>query len=170
MPIRSPRLIYEIDVITRNLDDDPAAIDTAPTQTVDGTVSNIYIKMKKAIGDYFGLEPLASNDPVFNGVFGGDGLNKGSSYRRNIGGFKAASYTLKAKTTFVLEEEYYDSIQGTVIQTNKAFRSMSIGFPTGHSVYEVFFWLNSLTNNDKIAAVVTPEGNRHPYNFVPAQV
>lgn len=163
MPIRSPRLIYKIDSIVRNLDDTPGQIDIAPTETVDGTTSPIYVKIKKGIADYFGLDPVPSNDPIFTGVFAGEGLNKGSTYRRNIGGYRAGSYKFLAKTTFLIQETYYDSTLNTIIEQTKAFRSMSIGFPLGHSVHEVLAWLDTLQNNDKVIAVVGPSGKQQPY-------
>lgn len=89
-----------------------------------------------------------------------NGLNKGAIYKRNIGGFKVASYKLLAKTTFVITEEYYDSTNGAFIVAPKAFRSMSIGFPKGHSVHEFETFIISSFALDKIAAYVTPAGRK----------
>lgn len=167
MPIRSPRRLYLLEgIVQRNLDDNPEAIDTAPGQTVEGTVEDVVIKMKQAIGDYFGLEPIASNDPIMTGTFGGHGLNQGAQYYRNIGGFRVASYTLVAKSQFELQEEYYDPDTKLYLNVTSKFRTMSIGFPKGHSVHEIMFWLNSLTNNTEISHVITPAGKKHGYYFV----
>lgn len=167
MPIRSPRRIYLLDgYVQQNLDDNPDAIDVAPSQTEDGLKKDIIIKMKQAVGNFFGLEPIASNDPIMTGTFGGEGLNKGSKYYRNIGGFRVASYTLVAKSQFELTEEYYDPDTKLYLNVQSKFRTMSIGFPKGHSVNEIMFWLNSLTNNTEISHVITPAGKKHGYYFV----
>lgn len=155
MPIRSPRRLYEIEEIVKNLDDVPDAVDPP-----NGTVSSIFIKMKEAIGEYLGLEPIAYGDPRMVGEFGGEGLNKGSLYRRNLGGFRVASYTLIAKTFFVVNEQYYDSVNKNLVQAQGKFRTMSIGFPKGHSVHEVVTFLGGANNFSNIAALRTPAGRR----------
>ena len=165
-PIRSPRRIYELEGMTVNLDDNPSATDEAPTQTVEGTVRNVIVKMKQAIGDYFGLEPIPSNSPIMIGTFQGNGLNKGSQYYRNIGGFKVASYTFVAKSFFEINESYYEKETGLYIEAPRSFRTMTVGFPKGHSVNEVMFLLNSWDNNDKVSHLVTPAGKKHGYYFV----
>jgi|GEM_PF-5749031 len=131
MPIRSPRRLYEIETITENLDDNPDAIDTAPGQ-----------------------------NPRMVGVFKGNGLNTGSQYRRNLGGFKVASYTLIAKTFFVINEQYYDNVNGILVEATKKFRTMSIGLPKGHSVHEFITFLGGADNFENILALRTPAGRR----------
>ena len=160
MPIRSPRVLVEIETITTNLDDNPDAIDTAPDQTVDGTVRNIFVKMKKGIAEYLGFEPVPWNDPRLTGVFGGHGLNQGAEYRRNLGGFRVASYKLISKTVFQIEEEYYDRDTEVYTTTTNPFRTMSIGLPTGHSVHEFITTIAGSNNFDEIAAIVTPAGRK----------
>jgi hypothetical protein len=146
--------------IDQNLDDVPDAIDQAPNETVGGTVIEIYAKIKKGIGDYFGLTPLPYDDPYLTGTFQGNGLNNGASYRRNIGGFRVASYKFISKTTFSIEEEYYDKDLGIYVQAPKNFRTLSIGLPKGHSVNEVVSWTLQWQNTDNIAGMVTPSGRK----------
>lgn len=154
MPIRSPRRLYQIPSITVNLDDDPNATDTP-----GGTVRPIVVKMKESVGDYFGLTPLNWDDVILSGVFGGSGLNQGANYRKTLGGFKDASYTLISETFFSITEKYYE---GTVIQTpTTLFKTITIGFPKGHSVYEVINWLGGLQNFSNVMAIRTPNGQRH---------
>ena len=160
MPIRSPRVLVEIETITRNLDDNPDAIDTAPDQTVNGLKSNLFVKMKKGIATYLGFEPVAWNDPRMLGVFGGNGLNKGAEYRRNLGGFRVASYKLIAKAVFQIEEEYFDENTQVYTVATNPFRTMNIGLPTGHSVHEFITTLAGANNFDEIAAIVTPAGRK----------
>lgn len=164
MPIRSPRRFYKVDLIKRDNDDDPDVIDKLPGDTLPQTTTSIVVKMKEGIGDYFGLTPAAWNDPIFSGIFGGNGLNTGAKYRRNVGGFRDASYTLIADGLFSIEEKYYeDNLLGkpTLITETKDFKTMSIGFPIGHSVNEVIAWLATLDNFDTILALRTPAGKRH---------
>jgi hypothetical protein len=159
MPIRSPRRFYKIDLIKRDVDDIPDVIDKLPGDTTPQTTKSIVVKMKEGIGDYFNLVPAAWNDPIFDGVFLGGGLNAGASFRKNVGGFKAGSYTLISETLFSIQEKYYE---GNVIQTpTTLFKTISIGFPTGHSVHEVINWLATLTNFNNVAAIRTPAGQRH---------
>jgi hypothetical protein len=159
MPIKSPRRIYKITQITRNIDDDPDNVDTAPTQTVQGAKQQIFVKMKEGIGAYLGLVPIAYNDPIFTGVFVGNGLNKGATFRRNIGGFRSGSYTLIAKNTFRIGESIPNNTGGITI-VNKNFRTITIGFPKGHSVNEVIAWLASTGKLDEIRAVRSPSGRQ----------
>lgn len=158
MPIRSPRRLYEITEMQVNLDDDPDNVDIAPLETVGGLQRNVFVKMKEGIGDYLGMIPVPYNDPRLTGVFAGNGLNLGATYRRRLGGFRVASYTLIAKTTFVISERYFDSVQNTVVIANKEFKTMSIGFPKGHSVSEFIDFIVNRDNVDKIQAIRSPNG------------
>ena len=160
MPIRSPRVLVELEEITANLDDDPLVIDAAPTQTVDGLKAPLFAKMKLGIAKFLGIEPVVWNDPRMLGVFGGEGLNKGAEYRRNIGGFRVASYTLIAKSKFLIEEEYYDKDTGVYTVNTGSFRTMSIGLPKGHSVHEFISLIASYNNFSEIAAIRTPAGRK----------
>ncbi len=161
MPIRSPRRIYKIEQIRRNLDDNPDGIDSAPDQTIQGQSTFIYAKIKEGIGKFLGLTPLPSDAEEFRGVFQGEGLNKGSIYRRRIGGFRVASYTLIAETVFNIEEKFYlEGSKQLVTQVNP-FKTMSIGFPKGHSVWEVIYFLRTTGKISQIAALRTPTGVKH---------
>lgn len=160
MPIRSPRAVYLIKGMNTNVDDDPNVIDNLPGGIEPKTVRPVYCKMKRSIGNYFGLTPLASDDILFQGTFGGNGLNKGYKFQKNIGGFKEASYKLIPLSTFTINELVLDKNTGTYIVTPKNFRSMSIGFPKGHSVTEFLTWLASLTGSAQVRAIVTPKGRK----------
>ncbi|MGL5936664.1 MAG: hypothetical protein ACRCZI_13705 [Cetobacterium sp.] len=147
--------MYLFSTITVNLDDDDDAIDPA----TGGTTRPIIVRMKQAIGDYFELTPLAFNDPLFTGVFGGNGTNTGAEFRRRLGGFKDAAYTLIAESTFDLTERVRQA-DGSVSNENRSYRSMTIGFPKGHSVTEVIDWLASTSRIDEIQALISPDGYR----------
>jgi hypothetical protein len=167
-PVRSPRALYKVDLITRHLDDNKDAIDTAPAQTVQGTKLAIVVKMKEAIGNFLGLTPVAWNDPIFTGTFPNAGgnppaggaqtgtTNSGSRYRKNLGGFREASYTLIAKTKFVIPEIVLGENGYSVV--NSEYVSVSIGFPKGHSVTEVLNFLFTTSVFNQIRAIRTPEG------------
>lgn len=167
-PIRGPRALYKLDTILVNVDEDPLVADAAPAKTVGGLKRPILIKMKEAIGDFLGLKVVAWNDPIFTGTFpddtGAAGANKaqtgatnsGAKYRKNLGGFREASYTLIAKTKFVipeivLEDDGYKTV-------NSDYASITIGFPKGHSVTEVLAWLATTSRFSQIRAVRTPAG------------
>ncbi|MEL6494096.1 MAG: hypothetical protein AAFQ41_03105 [Cyanobacteria bacterium J06623_7] len=160
MPIRSPRILVEIETITRNLDDDPTVIDEAPGQTENGLKTNLFVKMKKGIAEYLGFEPMAWNDPRLLGVFGGHGTNLGAQYTRRLGGFRVASYTLISKSVFNIREEFYDADTGLFVDQTSPFRTMSIGLPTGHSVHEFITTLSGANNFEQIAAIRTPAGRK----------
>ena len=159
MPIRSPRRVYKIEQIRVNLDDDPDNIDSAPDQTILGQSVFIYAKIKEGIGNWLGLTPLDYDAEEYRGVFGGNGLNAGSLYRRRIGGFRVASYRLVAKTTFNIEERYYEGDSKTPTVAFKQFKTMSIGFPKGHSVWEVVNFLGTTGRIKDILRVIPPAGH-----------
>ncbi len=161
MPIRSPRRIYKIEQIRRNLDDNPDGIDSAPDQTIQGQSVFIYAKIKEGIGEWLGLEPLPYDADEFRGVFEGEGLNKGAIYRRRIGGFRVASYTLIANGLFNIKEKYYSKSTGLPVEETGQFKTMSIGFPVGHSVWEVIYFLGTTGKIPDIQAIRTPSGVKH---------
>ena len=167
-PIRSPRRIYKIEQIKVNKDDNPDGVDQAPGETVNGTSVFIYAKIKEGVGKFLGLEPLPYDAPEFRGVFKGDGLNKGSIYRRRIGGFKVASYKLLPYGLFNIEESFYGKSDGLPKTETNQFKSISIGLPTGHSVWEVIYWLGQIGKIPEIRAVVTPSGVKHDLYTAPA--
>lgn len=166
MPIRSPRRLYLINEITVDVDDDPNVIDKSPGDTTTQTTKPIIAKIKESIGNYLGIEPLAYNDPIFTGVFGGEGLNKNATYRRVLGGFRDASYTLVAETNFEIVEQFYNN-QGEYTTETNNFKTMSIGFPKGHSVTEVIAWLETTDRLSDIRSIITPAGHKVDL-FVPA--
>ena len=172
MPIRSPRYVYELNItITAYNDDDPAAIDTAPAQTVSGTARSLYVKMKKSIGDWLGLSPMAYNHPAFTGTFkaGQTGAtNTGSKFRRKVGGFRVAAYTLIAETDFEIPELVKQD-DGSYKTVNTKFKTISIGFPMGHSVNEFIDWLGTTSRIGEVAAVRTPHGATHPIAVASAE-
>ena len=161
-PVKSPLGLYKIDLIDVNLDDDDDAVDQAPTETEQGGKRPMVVKMKKAVAQFLGLSLIAYDDPVFEGTFGGSGLNQGAKFRKRVGGRGDASYKLVAKDKFTISE-YIKTPSGTVRQ-NGAFRSIEIGFPRGHSVHEVIAWLATTPVFSQIGAIVPPSGSAIPLN------
>lgn len=159
MPVRSPRRLYRTNLITVDQDDIPDVIDKLPGDATPQTRRPIIIKMKEGIGDFLGFTPLAWNNPIFSGVFAGNGLNQGASYRKLLGGYRDASYTLIAETQFTITEKFIDN-SGTFTTLESQFNTVSIGFPKGHSVNEVIRWLGTSTAFGQIAAIRTPAGHR----------
>lgn len=155
MPVRGPRRLYLITQITVPNNDNPNAIDTGTS----GTTRPMIVKMKRAVGDYLGLEPLAFNDPIWTGTFGGAGLNTGFEYRKRLGGFKDAAYTIVAKTNFALTERITQA-DGTVANQNRNYKSLTIGFPKGHTVTEFIDWLVSTSRLNEIDYIRSPHGYR----------
>lgn len=160
MPIRSPRAIYRITGMTRNVDDEKAIIDNLPGSAVAKTTAQVYAKMKESIGDFLGLTPLLYDDEAFVGTFKPGGLNAGYKFRRNIGGFREAAYTLIAKTTFPIVEIVYNKATKTYSTVNTNFATITIGFPKGHSVTEFISFLDSTGKTELVRAIRTPKGNR----------
>lgn len=160
MPISSSRKIYELTEFMVNLNDNPDAIDAAPSETEGGTMRPIFVKIKEAIGNYLGLTPIPVNDARFTGTFGGEGTNKGSKYRRNLGGFREAAYTLVAKTVFRVTERKPNQAGAGFVESIGEFSTMTIGFPKGHTVHEFVNFILSVPNADQISAIITPAGRR----------
>jgi hypothetical protein len=160
MPIRSPRRLYLTNIVRHDNDDDKTLIDKTLGIALVETTRPVIVRMKEGIGDFLGFVPLAWNDPIFDGVFGGIGLNQGAKYRRVLGGFKDASYQCIAETDFSITETFKDTdnLTTSIVST---FKTFNIGFPKGHSVNEVVSWLATSTNFDQIAAIRSPSGYRH---------
>ena len=159
-PIRSPRAVYLIKGGSRNVDDDPAVIDNLPGGTEPKTVKPIYCKMKVAIGNYFGLVALKADDIAFQGIFAGKGLNTGSKFYKNIGGYRFESYMLLPDKKFTVNELVFNAGTGEFTPTPRDLKSMNIGFPRGMSVTELLAWLITLTGSANVRAVVTPRGRK----------
>lgn len=160
MPVRSPRAVYLITGMTANVDDDPNKIDNLPGGTEPKTTKAVYAKMKISIGDFLGLVPLAATDAAFQGTFKPGGMNAGAKYYRNIGGFREAAYTIEAKTTFAVNERVYSKTTKTTTIVANNFKTLSIGFPKGHSVTEFLAWIQTNAKIAQIRAVITPKGRR----------
>ena len=157
-PIRGSRKVYKIDLIKTNVDDDPAIIDNLPAGTEVSTTRSIFVKIKLPIAEWLGLTPLAYDDPLFTGTFVGNGLNNGAKFRKRIGGFREASYTLIADTFFQVNEQVVDLETGTVTRPLKNLKTMTIGFPRGHSVTEVIAFIASTGKLGEVRAIRSPSG------------
>ena len=160
MPVRGSRRLYLVDQIQVNLDDNPDGTDEAPAQTEGGSKRPIIAKIKEPIGNYFGLTPLDFDDAIFDGVFNGkEGSgNRGSKFRRRLGGFKVASYKFIAKTEFEITELVVNP-DGAYGEVTAFFKSVSIGLPKGHSVNEVIEWAKTFSNLENVRTLVTPKGH-----------
>lgn len=158
-PIRGPRALYKLDLITRPVDDNPTGID--PATGTGGTTQPLYVRMKEPIGDWFGLKPIAWDDPILIRTFDATpkqtgATNAGAKYYGKKGGYRAGSFKLVAKTVFnigeiVLGDNGYSTVQSQ-------FRAFSIGFPTGYTVHEFLSWLKTTSRITQIRSVVTPHG------------
>lgn len=143
MPARSPRRYYKIPEIT--------------VERVQGgsTVSEpVIVKMKESHAQLLGLSPISAEDEIWEGTFGTGGSNAGKKYLRNLGGFRQASYKIRARDKFNLTVRQAD---GTGTE-NQEFKEISIGFPKGHSMLEVVQWLASKSVSAQIDAVISPAG------------
>lgn len=165
MPVRGPRFVYRITLIRVANDDQAAAIDPAITTGADvQTTREAFVKMKRSIGDWLSLSPIAYNDAVWTGTFAAGqtgATNTGTTFRRRVGGFKEASYKLTARTRFIIPELVQQE-NGDYIQVNSPFRSISIGFPKGHSVTEIINWLATTPRISEISSVTSPSGASTP--------
>lgn len=152
MPASSPRRLYKIDEIT-------------VTRNVAGTPTEepIIVKMKKSHAGLIGLTPIPSDDPIWEGTFGGSGNNAGKKYHRNLGGFRERSYTLVSNDGNPYQLEVNDGAGGV---TTKDFKTISIGFPRGCSVIEFFNWIKELPIALETQAIITPNGRRIPLDEV----
>lgn len=162
-PIRSPRYVYLLTTITQNVDTNKEALDAPPGSGGAGGTRPLYVKMKKSIGDWLGLTPLPYNDPAWTGTFTEQqegALNTGSNFRRRIGGFRVASYTLIAEENFEITELVRQA-DGTYRENSRSFKTISIGFPKGHTVTEFINWLATTSNFSQVRAVRTPAGTTH---------
>lgn len=158
MPIRSYRLLYKVEGMTSNNPNPGDAIPNLPGVVDPPILKPIYCLMKRSIGEWLGLVPLPWDAEELTGTFGGNGGNKGSKYRKRLGGFRVASYSLIAVDRFTINEyvPVKDSNEIQVIPGQ--FRSLSIGFPKGHSVTEFVTFLKTTSRIAEIALVRTPSG------------
>jgi hypothetical protein len=147
MPIRSPRQVYKIPEITN--------------KRANNANEPVIVKMKESIADFLGLTPVPYNDPIWNGTFSGSGSNAGKPYRRRLGGYREASYTLVANTSFRITELIRQA-DGSYNPVQKNFRTITFGLPAGHSVREVVAFIASKSILAQVNAIVTPAGVRVP--------
>jgi len=141
---RSNRQVYKIEEITVNR---------------GGTEEPIVAKIKKSHADLFGLTPIAADDAIWTGTFGGSGSNAGKTYLRKLGGFRERPFTFVAKDKFSLTVNAASG-EGT---TTEEFKSITIGLPKGATALEVKNWLDTLAVRTQVAAIITPNGYRFAY-------
>lgn len=156
-PVRSYRLLYKIEGITSTIPTPPDGIPDLPGTVTPRIVKPVYCLMKRSIGDFLGLVHLDWDAEELTGVFAGDGGNKGSKYRKRLGGFRVAAYTLVAVDRFTINE-YVPQEDGSIVVTPGKFRTVSIGFPKGHSVNEFVNFLKTTSRIPEIALIRTPSG------------
>lgn len=135
----------------------PDNIPDLPGATPGKVTKVVYCLMKKSIGDFLGIVPLDWDAPELTGTFAGAGGNKGSKYRKRVGGFRVAAYTLVAIDRFTINE-YVPQADGSVVLTPGKFRTISIGFPKGHSVNEFVDFIKSTGIVGQVAQIRTPTG------------
>jgi hypothetical protein len=169
MPIKSYRLLYKITQMSRAVDDNPSGVDPGAGGTPAQTTKPLYCLMKKSIGDFLGLVPLEWNAPELTGTFKvstatGETVagNEGTKYRKRLGGFRVASYTLVAITQFDITEYVKNQATGAITTSQKKYRTISIGFPTGHSVNEFVNFIVSTGKASQISGIRTPAGRLIP--------
>lgn len=131
------------------------------------TQEAVIVKMKNSHRVLLSLVTLDGDDPILQGTFVGAGTNVGKKYLRNLGGFRERAFTLVSKTSFKMEDTVKNP-DGTNTVTLKPFRSISIGFPKGVSVVEVYNWLRGLDPDvvKQIAYIRTPNGRRVDFTNV----
>lgn len=148
--VRSSRILVKIDQVTVKRGKGATATDEP-----------VVVKMKASHSTFLSLVPLDGDDPILQGKFGGTGSNKDYKFLRNLGGFRARSFSLIAKTSFQMENTVKNP-DGTDTVTLKPFRSIDIGFPQGVKVVEVYNWLRGLDPDvvAQIAYIRTPNGRK----------
>lgn len=154
--VRSPRILVKIDEVT-----------VRRKRAGVNVQESVVVKMKQSHALLLGLEPLDGDDPILQGEFGGDSLNKDFKFLRNLGGFRARSFSLVARTSFSMRNIVKNS-DGTDTITNVPFRSIDIGFPAGVKIVEVFNWLRGLSPEvvSQIAFIRTPNGRKVDFTNV----
>lgn len=169
MPIKSYRLLYKISEMSRAVNDNPNAVDPGAGGTPAQTTKPLYCLMKKSIGDFLGLVPLEWNAPELTGTFKvstatGETVagNEGTKYRKRVGGFRVASYTLIAITKFDITEYVKNANTGEITESQKEYRTISIGFPVGHSVNEFVNFIVGTGKANEISGIRTPAGRLIP--------
>jgi len=156
-PIRSYRLLYKIEGITYTIPEPPDAIPDLPGTTPGRITKPVYCLMKRSVGDWLGLVHVPWDADELTGTFAGSGGNAGSKYRKRLGGFRVAAYTLVAVDRFTVNE-YVPQEDGSILVVPGKFRSLSIGFPKGHSVNEFVEFMKTTTRIPEIALIRTPAG------------
>jgi hypothetical protein len=147
MPVRSSRKLYKIDAIT-----------VKRTNVTPAVTEPIVVKMKASHAGLLGLTPLASDDAIFTGSVAASGDRPAYTYLRNLGGFRERAYTLEAVDKFTVNETDLDG-EGTV---EAEFKTLTIGFPRGASVLEVYNWIRALPVANQVAALISHNGRRIP--------
>jgi hypothetical protein len=154
--VRSPRILVKIDRIT-----------VRRGKGANATQEPVVVKMKASHAQFLDLNAIDGDDPLLMGTFVGTAGNGGFHYLRNLGGFRARSFTLVAKTAFQMANTVKNA-NGTDTVTNVPFRSIDIGFPSGVKVIEFYNWLRSLdvAITSQIGYIRTPNGRKVDFTRV----
>jgi len=153
-PLKGPRDLVKIPEITTFRDDDG-----------DGTKEKVpvVVEMKRGIREFFGLDRIATDDPLLYGT----NASTGKQYRKNLGGFRHGSYTITFAGDVSFNEYEFTSSGWTA--SSRDLKSITFGLPLGHNTIQVLAFieekLEGSAEADKLNKLVTPEGNSYPLNF-----
>ena len=154
--VRSPRILVKVDPVT-----------VRRKRQGEFVQESVVVKMKASHAAFLGLTGLDGDDPILQGTFGGTAGNKDFKFLRNLGGFRAKSFSLVARTSFQMENTVKNP-DGTDTVSLVPFRTIDIGFPSGVKVVEVYNWLRGLDQDitQQIAYIRTPAGRKVDFTSV----
>lgn len=157
-PLKGTRIRVKITQITR-MRKDPAPATTKSAKP-------IIVLMKRSHAKLLGLQQMTSNDPLLVGTKKQkiNGVTTDVKYFRKVGGFKSKSYTFVGEKKWKLTQSV-EQPDLTEKDTEVTRKTISIGFPDGVSIVELFAWLGTLPAafRDNLDYVRTPAGVKVPY-------
>jgi hypothetical protein len=147
-PLKGPRELVQINQITE--------------KDSDGNYQPVIVAMKRGIREFFGLDRLPADDPILYGEYA-TGPNAGLTYRKRLGGFRQASYTIHFAGNVEINEYSFEN--GTWTESTRQMQSITFGLPKGHSTHEVLSFIEqtvvATNGSENLRKLRTPEGNSY---------
>jgi hypothetical protein len=166
-PVKSPRYLYICNGLKRRV-----VTINATTGNKESSLIDALVLIKESHANWLGTTLctlIPSDDPRRFGTRsvvrpdetseGTDAAEQTERYVKRIGGYRADSFTLVARTNFSLSYREEDGTNKTVQK-----KSISIGMPTGISLNRFIDWIEDLDNTkyNEISGIISPNGRKFP--------
>lgn len=164
-PVKSPRYLYVCEGLQRRV-----IVKDSTTGERESRLQEAIVLLKESHANWlgtnlctlmpsndsrrFGTRSVIRPDETTEDV---DAAEQPERYVKRIGGYRAKSFILTARTTFSLS---YREVDGTTVTVQK--KSIGIGMPTGVALNRFIDWIENLDNSkyNEISGIISPDGRK----------